>query len=56
VQCGVGRVKSDGMSVGREENTFEAWSCGQGVHVGGAESGPGVVGGREGEAVGWVEC
>lgn len=37
-------------------DTFEARSGGQGVHVGGREAGPGVVGGREGEAVGWVEC
>ncbi len=37
-------------------DTFKARSGGQGVHVGGCEAGPGVVGGREGEAVGWVEC
>lgn len=36
---------SDGISLGAGRHTFEAPSCGQGVHVGGRESGPGVVGG-----------
>lgn len=43
-------------SLGSGGRTFEARPLVEGVDVGGSQAGPGVVGGREGEAVGRMEC